>query len=201
MTKSEIARGVTAVDGTTKAKIERAALALFVVKGVDGATTREIAAAAGVSEGALYRYYPSKEEIARSLFAAIHERLAALIRLASERGDDIESRAEAIVNAFCITADEDWTLFSYHLLHTAHFLPSPPGKDDPVSATESIVQAAMDRGELPPGDAQLIAAMALGVVLQPALHKAHGRLSGNLSQHAKTLKDAVKRVLRARGES
>ena len=42
-------RGVTAVDGTAKARIERAALVLFSQNGVDAVSTREIAAAAQVA--------------------------------------------------------------------------------------------------------------------------------------------------------
>ena len=45
-------------------KIERAALKLFVEEGIDAATTREIAMSAGVSEGALYRHYSGKDELA-----------------------------------------------------------------------------------------------------------------------------------------
>jgi hypothetical protein len=44
-------RGVTAVDGTAKARIERAALVLFAQNGVDAVSTREIASAAQVAEG------------------------------------------------------------------------------------------------------------------------------------------------------
>ena len=50
-------RGVSAKDGTTKAKIERAALQLFAEHGVDGVSTKQIAAAAGISEGAIYRHF------------------------------------------------------------------------------------------------------------------------------------------------
>ena len=52
--------GVTEGAAGAKARIERAALGLFCARGVDAVTTREIAAASGVSEGALYRHYPSK---------------------------------------------------------------------------------------------------------------------------------------------
>ena len=161
-------RGITAKAGTTKAKIERSALTLFVAHGIAGATTREIASAAGVSEGALYRHFKGKEEIARHLFQAIHERLARLVREAGARATTIDQQASAIVDAYCATADDDWVLFSYHLLSMAHFLPTPPGDDDPVSATEDIIEAAMATGELPKQDAKLTAASALGVVLQPA---------------------------------
>jgi len=49
------ARGVSAVDGTNKAKIERAALSLFAEHGVDGVSTKSIAQQAAVRllEGAM----------------------------------------------------------------------------------------------------------------------------------------------------
>lgn len=181
----------------TRTKIERGALAAFAESGIDAATTREIARRAGVSEGALYRHFPSKEAIAATLFAAIHERLARLVRETSATGVAIEEQAAAIVGAYCRTADADWTLFSFHLLSTAHFLPTPPGADDPVAAAEDVVAAAMARGEIPPSDAALLAAMALGVVLQTALHIVYGRLEGPLSAHAPRLAGAVLAVLRS----
>ena len=191
------ARGVTAADGTTRARIERAALGLFVEKGVDAATTREIAAAAGLSEGALYRHFGAKEEIAETLFRAIHERLARLVREAGAAHETIEAQAGAVVDAWTATADEDWPLFAYHLLSTAHFLPSPPGGDDPVTAAEDLVRAAMKRGEIARGDATLVAAMALGVVLQAAQHKVYGRIKGPLAAHGADFKRAINAILQS----
>jgi AcrR family transcriptional regulator len=49
--------------------IAKAALALFVELGVKGATTRAIARRAQTTEGSLYRYYASKEELARRVLA------------------------------------------------------------------------------------------------------------------------------------
>jgi AcrR family transcriptional regulator len=49
--------------------IARAALALFVELGVKGATTRAIARRAQTTEGSLYRYYASKDELARRVLA------------------------------------------------------------------------------------------------------------------------------------
>jgi AcrR family transcriptional regulator len=174
---------------------------LFAARGIEAATTRAIAAAAGISEGALYRHFPSKEAIAERLFIMIHERLARLVRESSATGLAIEERARAIVAAYCATADEDWTLFAYHLLSTAHFLPTPPGDDNPAAAAEDIVAAAMARGEIPKGDPVIVAAMALGVVLQTALHKAHGRIEGPLSAHAETLAAGVMAVLKSGASS
>ena len=194
-------RGVTAKEGSTKARIERAALTLFTAQGIEGATTREIAAATGVSEGALYRHFKGKEEIASHLFQAIHERLARLVREAGAGAAHIDDQAKAIVDAYCMTAEDDWTLFSYHLLSMAHFLPTPPGADDPVSATEDIIAAAMARGELTKRDPQLLAAMALGVVLQPALHRVYGRLTAPLGAYADQFKRNIIAVLHGENAS
>src|SRR2546428_11045502 len=50
--------------------IERAALRLFVTRGVRGTTVRDIAADAGVAEGTLYRHWRSKRDLARTLLRA-----------------------------------------------------------------------------------------------------------------------------------
>lgn len=193
-------RGITAADGTTKARIERAALSLFAAQGVDAVTTREIAAASGVSEGALYRHYPGKEDLAETLFFTIHKRLAEDIRAAGQSSDSIDEQAKAVTETYCRIADEDWVLFSYHLLNPHRFLPKS-GKaydafnDNPVAAVEDIVEDAMRRNEIPKGDSKLMAAMALGVVMQAAYHKIYGRLEGSLSKHCPTLINAVIAVL------
>lgn len=49
------------------------AAALFVEVGYDNATTNAIAEKSGVSIGTLYRYFPNKEALLRSLTARYHE--------------------------------------------------------------------------------------------------------------------------------
>lgn len=50
------------------AAIQEAALTLFVRKGIDGTTMQDIAAEAGISAGAIYRYYPSKAHLLQAIF-------------------------------------------------------------------------------------------------------------------------------------
>ena len=60
-------------------KIEKAALELFIRDGIDAATTRGIADTAGVSEGALYRHYKGKDELALALFMQTHNQLGEMM--------------------------------------------------------------------------------------------------------------------------
>ncbi len=54
-----------------RGQILRAALAVFSHKGFHGATIREIASAAGLAEGTIYLYFPSKQEILRDVLTLI----------------------------------------------------------------------------------------------------------------------------------
>lgn len=181
-----------------KPKIERAALKLFVHEGVDAATTREIADKAGVSEGALYRHYKGKDELALSLFMATHNRLGTMLSEVLSGAGTLDHKVKAAVAAYCELADEDFLLFSFHLVSLNRYLPYDKRReDDPVSITEKIISGLMSEGTIPKGDPALKAAMALGVVMQAGLNKIYNRLPGPLSQHAPALARGVLAILKA----
>jgi len=56
--------------GTKRPVIVRAATLLFAEKGIDAASMREIAQAAGVREAAIYRHFAGKDDLAREIFAS-----------------------------------------------------------------------------------------------------------------------------------
>ena len=141
-------------------KIERAALKLFVHEGVDAATTREIAEKAGVSEGALYRHYKGKDQLALSLFMETHNRLVQMMQEALSGDGTLEDKVHAAVKAYCELADEDFLLFSFHLVSLNRYLPYDKRReDDPVSITERIIESLMEADVIPKGDPALKAAM------------------------------------------
>lgn len=74
-----------------RARVEavlRAAAALFAEKGLARTTMRDICAGAGISPGALYRYFPGKEDILRALAAEEARDVDALVA-ALEAGPDV----------------------------------------------------------------------------------------------------------------
>lgn len=199
-TYHNVARGVSAVDGTNKAKIERAALTLFAEHGVDGVSTKSIAVAAGVSEGLLYRHFTNKDGLARELMRAIHVRLTEMIMAAAGREEGLADQVRFIVRHYCEIADDDWTLFRYHILHLHHFpsfsdAPAGGWPSSPHAAAVKLLERAMAEGVIAKRDANVLASMALGIVLQPAQAKVLGAIDGPLSAHIPAFTDGVLAVL------
>ena len=180
----------------TKARLERAALTLFVARGVAETTTKEIAMAASVAEGTIYRYFPSKEQLALDLFLRHHQGLAEALAEAQRPAKGLRARIEAIVRCYCEWADRDWTLFAYHLLNQHSFLIQvPDGMANPVTVVRDVISQAMKAGEIPKRNVDLAAASAIGVVMQAATYKVYGRFTGDLTDHVRFFADAAWAVL------
>ena len=180
----------------TKARLERAALTLFVARGVAETTTKEIAMAASVAEGTIYRYFPSKEQLALDLFLHHHQGLAEALAEAELPAKGLRAKIEAIVRCYCEWADRDWTLFAYHLLNQHSFLIQvPDDMANPVTVVRDVISQAMKAGEIPRRSVDLAAASAIGVVLQAATYKVYGRFTGDLSDHVRFFADAAWAVL------
>lgn len=179
----------------TKHKIARAALDLFITKGVTETTTREIAQSAGVAEGSIYRHYESKEALAWELFRNHFQHLALSLDAAQRPHDSLRDKAEAIVRTWCRLAEEDWSLFTYYLLVQHRHLARIADEDNPVQVLRRVIADAMERGEIPARDVETMTGMALGVVMQPAIHRIYTGQDSNLSENADLFVRAVWTVL------
>jgi TetR/AcrR family transcriptional regulator len=86
----------------TRERILEAALDLFSERSYDGASTREIAARAGVTQPLLNYHYRSKDELWRAAVDVLFERLRRVMgeRLAGLRGVDDLTTAKLLVREF-----------------------------------------------------------------------------------------------------
>jgi AcrR family transcriptional regulator len=180
----------------TKELIARTALALFVEKGIDGTTIRDIAEAAGIAEGTLYRHYPGKDALAWELFSENYTGFARELRRIQADQATLRAKLEAMVRQFCTFFDDDPVLFSYLLLAQHGQLQKvTPEMPNPVEVVREVLAGGMDRGEIPAGDPNVAAAMLLGIVLEIAVFKIYQRLTRNLTSLADTLVAACWRVV------
>src|SRR5882762_308525 len=164
-----------------KAKIDRAALDLFAAKGVDGVSIAEIAAAADASQGALYRHYRSKDELAERLFSLAYRRTGAELAALAAAKIGFAVRVSAMVAHFCALYDHDAALFRFMLIAQHDLLPRIDGEGPtPVAVIEAAIIDAVTEGEISALDPVIGAAAILGIVLQTALFHVYGRITGPL---------------------
>src|SRR6185312_12876765 len=81
----------------TRAKVLAAARRLFSEQGYEGATIRDIAAAAGMSTGAVFANFADKSDLFREIMLADMADLADAMREAASQGKDVE---DAILKMF-----------------------------------------------------------------------------------------------------
>ncbi len=82
----------------SRAHILETALRLFRERGFDETTMRDIASAGGLSLGAAYHYFPSKEAIVFAYYDHLQQRHAEEARLALAGVSDLASRLRAVVS-------------------------------------------------------------------------------------------------------
>jgi AcrR family transcriptional regulator len=180
----------------TKKLILRTALKLFVEQGITETTVRDIAAAAGLAEGTLYRHFASKEELAWELFHTNYTAFAQELDRLQREFETLPEKLTAMIRQFCTFFDRDPVLFSYLLLAQHSQLKKvPPEMATAVTVLQKVLAQGMARREMPEMEVEVAAAMVLGLVLQVAVFKAYSRITQNLSDLADSLAAAAWRVL------
>lgn len=81
----------------TQAALLDATLDCLVDRGYAGTTTTEVCSRAGVSQGALFRYYPTKADLLTAAIGALYERLFVLYREGLEEVAEADDRVAAAV--------------------------------------------------------------------------------------------------------
>ncbi|HLO77206.1 MAG TPA: TetR/AcrR family transcriptional regulator [Magnetospirillum sp.] len=183
-------------DGSaTRKRIHDAALRLFVERGVTETSVRDLAAAAGIAEGTLYRHYASKDDLVADLFVTNYTEFAGrLVALRALSG--FRARLDAAVAEVFRFHDDNPTLFRFLLLVQHQALSRAAGGDaNPVTVLQGMVDEAVAAAEIALTDAALGTAMILGLLLQPATAVVYGRLAGPLSPHAPAIAAACWRAL------
>ena len=177
---------------TKRPDIERAALHLFIQRGLRGTTVRDIAARARVAEGTLYRHWRSKRELARAVYRSCAETVAAAVRraAASERGAG--AQLTAAIRALFRSARDDVLLYE--------MLVMPPGPETrdfltdtttPAAVLAEIVANGRRRREFGAVDPLLVSECILGAVHRVAMARRLGTLPRRLTQYEQELAAAV----------
>jgi len=176
--------------------IEEAALRLFVEKGICAATTKEIAALAGVSEGAIYRHFESKEELALALFQENMQRLLAYLDRSLELAADPPTQLRAVQRAFLEFAFAEPLAYAYLVeAHQSEFPRLPPDQAKPKDVFVRILQRGMAEGCFRSMDPHLAAALVIGMTIRTIFFLKQGLIRQSREQVIEALGEAALRVL------
>jgi AcrR family transcriptional regulator len=172
----------------TRERIERAAMELFVAKGVAETTVRDIARAVDISEGALYRHFEGKEELVWHMFERHYVSFAGQLQAMAEGETTARAKLAAMIRGFCRAHDDDPTLFRF-LLFVQHGQLNKLAAETPTPVTVmlDVLSRAITSGELPAQDPNLAVALVMGIVLQPVTFAAYGRLPHAQMPHCERL--------------
>jgi AcrR family transcriptional regulator len=165
----------------TRERIELAATRLFVAKGVIETSVRDITREVGISEGALYRHFESKDDLVWQTFEQNYTAFARELQALADRESGAQRKIAAMIRGFCRAHDANPTLFNF-LVFVQHGQLSklPADAPTPVTVMRRVIATAIANGEIPQQDPDVAAALVMGAVLQPATFAAYGRIAMNL---------------------
>ena len=144
------------VSATRKPQILAAAAQVLRDRGLGAGRMEEIAQAAGLSVGALYWYFPSKDELAAALLEHLLAAEQAAWTLAENDGltasEQLRRRVAARVDAAQAIGALYWELRSHALRTPALRLRVEQHAADQRSAVDALIRGGVARGELTAAD-------------------------------------------------
>jgi AcrR family transcriptional regulator len=182
----------------TRDRIEKAAIRLFVEKGVAETSVRDIARAVDISEGALYRHFVSKDALVWAVFERNYVEFAGRLDALAKAETTTHGKLAAMIRGFCQAHDENPTLFRF-LLFVQHgqLRRLAPGTATPVDAVRTVVEHGIASKEIPDQLPDVATALVFGIVLQTVTFAAYGRLPSRMGSMSDRLVTAAWAALKS----
>ncbi len=162
-------------------QILSAALKLFSSDGLAATKITDISAEAGISQGLVYHYYESKNEIFVALIDFAFDRLIEACRILENMTITPREKIEMAINGIYKNMAENESSAQYHLLIAqANLMTSPPAKarvilaeksDIPYEIIARIIRKGQKDGTIKKGNAKDMALVFWTAIKGLAIHK------------------------------
>jgi AcrR family transcriptional regulator len=199
----------------TRRRIERAALKLFVEKGIGETSIRDISREAQISLGAMYNHFKTKDELAWQLFINGWNEIGTELERRSQGESNLSTKFRSMIEYVFRRFDEDWLHVTYifgsrhqHLNIDSVRREDPKASvrrgfdryraevgTDPYLTFRQVIRDAMQRDEIPRGDLELKTALIVGGIIQTVDSRILVRLKGPLADSAAAAADLCVRML------
>lgn len=177
--------------------VMRAALRLFMKKGIDGTTIKEIARDAKVAEGTLYRHFKSKDDLAWHLFRAHLQQFTHELESIVFAEQTAEARVHRFVEGSFAAYESDPELYTYLILRE-HSELDKFAKDDthPGHIVTRIIEEGQKSGEIKAGDPFVLGSLFVGGVIRVAVVKMYGNIREDLTKYAGYVAESIWMMLK-----
>ncbi len=181
----------------TRRRIERAALKHFVEQGIAETSIRDIADEAGISLGAMYNHFKSKEELAWQLFVEIWDEVGAELRRRAQTEPNLPRQLGSMIEYIFRRFDEDRLRVIYFLKFRHQHLARVDlaSRANPYTIFRTVIAEAMRRGEVAQGELNLKCTLIFGGILQAIDSRILGRLPEPLADFAGAAAELCVRML------
>lgn len=136
----------------TEQKIKEAARKVFMAKGFDGTTTRDIAEVAGMNQALTNYYFRSKEKLFQLIFDDIYREYFQEIFSIMAQPLELQTKIPRLIEAHfsLFSQNPDLPLFLLSEMRRHPDLLTPPSKDRPVFFFLRQLKEAADAGQIRP---------------------------------------------------
>lgn len=178
--------------------IKNTAMRLFALKGIEGVTIKDIAEHAECSEGALYRHYKSKDEMAWLLYKQEVEDFGSKIKQIYDSEEEYGKRLYSAIDLFYTFYDKEPIRFGFILLSQHNFPRELTINSDfnPYNIIYGFLKDGVKAKLFKIKDIKLSVALIFGLILQPPIMKATNRLDGTMKSKTKDVFESCISVLK-----
>jgi AcrR family transcriptional regulator len=174
--------------GGKRELIKQQAMRLFVERGVDAVSVRDIAAECVMKPSNLYAHFASRDALVAELFHEGYAAYGGIMADIAAAAAPFRMRLERLVREICRLHDKDNIRFRFLVMTQHGFLHHVArGDRNPVEIICRLVGNAMEAGEIPRREPELMAMAIVGLIVQPATGILYGRLTGKLLDRADTI--------------
>ena len=180
----------------SKSQISKAALDLFIKKGIKATTTSEIAKKAGVAEGTIYRHFKSKNDIASELFLNYMDMFKDRLSEAEKKFNEPRESIKKMIRVFFEFAKNEPKAYDY--IMAGHYSELPKMTSNflkPKDVFFNAIKKGIAKGDFTKMDENLGAALVIGMITRSILFFNSGFIANDYENIVSEVTKAALKVL------
>ncbi|MEW6088026.1 MAG: helix-turn-helix domain-containing protein [bacterium] len=178
-------------------KIMRAAVNLFIKKGVNATTTKDIAKKAKVAEGSLYRHFKSKDELAWHIFSANLNEFSQNLIKAVENKKNAKDKIKIFISQSLASFEKDRVLFTYMLISEHRELNKfPKNFIHPGHVALKIIEEGQKKGELKKINIYVAGSIFVGSLIRLCAVRMYGNIKDDIRNYEEDIFSSIWNALK-----